>query len=79
MLYDMKADAFKVLNCIDQEDRSREMARQRVIREALAGRQGRYTNPIPGLLDSVRKLATRKPGITPKPMSQDPDGVGTHS
>mgnify|MGYP001819096806 CR=1 FL=1 len=69
MLYDMKADAYSIMNRADQEHRTRELARQRLASEARAGRQARYTNPIPGLVDWVRELAKRKPGITPKPVS----------
>ena len=67
MLYDMKADAFNELNHASQENRSRALARQRLLREALAGRQRRYTNPIPGLVGWVRKLAKQESRITTEP------------
>ena len=69
MLYDMKADAFGLMNRLEQKDRSREVARRRLVRQSLARPPKRYALPIPGLLDWVRKLAKRDPGITPKPAS----------
>jgi hypothetical protein len=69
MLYDLTADAYKVLSHASQENRSRALAHQLLVKEALAGRQARYTNPVPGLLDWLRKLAKREPQITTEPAS----------
>ena len=69
MLYDMKADAYSIMNRADQEHRTRELARQRLASEARAGRQARYANPIPGLLDWIQKLAKREPRIRTEPAS----------
>lgn len=69
MLYDLTADAFKVMNRANQDDRFREVARQRLVTEALVGRQERYSNPIPSLIERVQKLAKWEPGIRPKPAS----------
>ena len=64
MLYDLTADAYKVLNHANQENRSRALARQLLLREALAGRQERHTNPIPGLVGWLRKLTKQEPRVT---------------
>ena len=69
MLYDMKADAYSILDRVDQEHRIRELARQRLASEARAGHRERYTNPIPGLLDWVQKLSKREPRIRTEPAS----------
>ena len=69
MLYDLTADAYKAMKRTNQEDRFREVARQRLVREALAGRQQRHANPVPSLVDWVQKLAQREPGVRPKPES----------
>jgi hypothetical protein len=69
MLYDMKADAFRMMNRLEQKDRSREVARRRLVSEAHAGHQERHTYPIPGLADWVRKLVKRDARITPEPAS----------
>ena len=69
MLYDLTADAYKVMNRANQADRLREVARQRLVTEALAGRQERDTRSLPSLVDWLRKLAKREPGIRPEPAS----------
>jgi hypothetical protein len=63
MLYDLTADAYKVMNRANQEDRFREVARQRLISEALAGRQERETRSLPSLGGWRRKLAKQESGI----------------
>jgi hypothetical protein len=67
MLYDLTADAYQVLNHAEQENRSRALARQRLPREALGGRQERHTNPIPGLVGWLRKLTKQEPRVTTEP------------
>ena len=67
MLYDLKADAFRMTDRLEQQDRSRKAARQRLVREALAGRQERTTNPGPGVLDRLHKLAHRASRTTTEP------------
>lgn len=67
MLYDLKADAFRMINRLEQKDRLRKEARQHLVREALAGRQERSTNPIPASLDRLQKLAKREPRVTTEP------------
>jgi hypothetical protein len=69
MLYDMKADAFEILNGATQQDRSRELTRQRLLGEALVGQKKHYTSPIPSLVERLRQLVEREPGITPRSAS----------
>jgi hypothetical protein len=69
MLYDMKADALSTMNRADQANRIRKESHQRLVRAALVGRTKRYTNPMPGLLDWLQKLAKQEPRITVEPAS----------
>jgi hypothetical protein len=69
MIYDLKADAFGMINRLEQKDRFREAARKRSVTEALAGHQARSTNPIPGLLGRLRELTKRQLRVSSEPTS----------
>jgi hypothetical protein len=69
MIYDLKADAFGVIDRLEQKDRFRAVARERLVTDALAGHHARSRNPIPGLLGWLQKLTKRQLRISSEPAS----------